>query len=79
MDGWLDGWECGVGNEEKGDEFRVTLTQESLGAASKVDPGLNAPNSPHLSGILEEAGLAPPGPWRTQGRVWVSPEASAWV
>lgn len=38
MGRWMGGWEAGVGNEEKGGEFRVTLTPEGLGTASRQTP-----------------------------------------
>lgn len=66
----MDGWEDGLSDEEKGDEFRVTLTQESLGVASKIGPLLSPPNIQRLPGIIEESGPAPSGPQRFQGRAW---------
>lgn len=58
----MEGWEDGLGNAEKGDEFRMTLAQKSLGGASMISPGLNPPGSQQLSGILEEAGWLLRGP-----------------
>lgn len=66
----MDGWEDGLSDEGKEDEFRVTLTQESLGVASKIGPSLNPPNIQRLPGVIEESGPAPSGPWRFQGRAW---------